>query len=316
LCPKQIIMKKLVAILTLILFSAGLRSQTDTLYFKNQTKLPCRIIEINEYDIKYNPKSTLDGPTVVISRNKVYKYVLSNGVSEILQADELSIETEHADILNNRTVIKIHPFSIMGNDLAFAYERVIRVGMNLDAEFGYINSNLNDHPFNGNYPSFYSGFYVKPGLKFFLGQDYSVKGMKYAHPLKGRYIKLDLAYGYIRYDNLTDYNYTNGNFIKSDYSTNAYGMFVNYGRQFILGNILTMEYYIGVGYTGYSGSYSNREYENLVNQYGSNYWGESLASNFHGFIRSPGVGLSLTAGFRLGYILPSAKPAAKKPQAH
>jgi len=83
-------------------------------------------------------------------------------------------------------------------------------------------------------------------------------------------------------------------------STVAYGGFVNYGRQFILGNILTMEYYFGVGYTGQSYSYSNPNFTSVNNgNYG--YFDQARnISNYYGFMRIPTVGLSGTAGFRIG----------------
>jgi len=56
--------------------------------------------------------------------------------------DELSLENEHKDILNNRSVIKVHPFSFATNHVSIAYEKVIKVGMNIDAEVGYINNSI------------------------------------------------------------------------------------------------------------------------------------------------------------------------------
>lgn len=167
---------------------------------------------------------------------------------------------------------------------------------------------------------FYTGAYVKPGVKFFLGQDYSIKGMKYAHPLKGRYIKLDLAFSYLNFQNVkrTETTYTPSGSVNKTLSTNissfAFGGFVNYGRQFILGNVLTFEYYIGIGYTGQSNSYSNSDFL-VTNQqyYGKIEDGAKSISNYHGFQRAVGSGLSGTAGFRIGYILPDKK--AKQAQA-
>ncbi len=329
------------SILTLLLaFIATVAfSQSDTLYTKKQQKIACKITEIGELDIRYTLADNPGGPVYVINRVNVLKYQLANGYTELIIPDEMSIENEHSAIIKNRRAIKIQPFSFANNQVSLAYEKVIKVGMNLDVELGYINNSINKTPiinsntnaltYNnyyyygiqpGYYPSqpqniFYTGGYVKPGVKFFLGQDYSIKGMKYAHPLKGRYIKLDLAFSYLNFQNVKrfEYSYSNGVGQYLTKSTNissfAFGGFVNYGRQFILGNILTFEYYVGVGYTGQSNSYSNADFlvTNSSYNYGRIEDAAQRISNYHGFQRLVNSGLSATAGFRIGYILPDKK---------
>jgi hypothetical protein len=312
-------MKKLLLTSAFFCFFVLAYSQSDTLFTKKHEKIPCKIIEINETDFKYKLADNPDGPVFVAGRTTITKYVLSNGYTQQVIPDEMSIEEEHKEILGNRTAIKIHPFSFVNNQFSFAYEKVIKVGMNLDVEFGYSNSNLNgqqDVFGNNYYNGTNTGAYIKPGVKFFLGQDYSVKGMKYAHPLKGRYIKLDLGFSYLNFQNLKHltggYNGTTytTNTVSSNANTFAYGGFVNYGRQFILGNILTLEYYIGLGLTGLSYSYTNPNYtknQSYGPYYNSYYDDVQNTSNFHGFMRTQGLGLSYTGGFRIGYIIPAKK---------
>jgi hypothetical protein len=300
-------------------------SQSDTIYLLKNKKVACKILEISDLEIKYRAAGNMDGPLYIIDKNSVTKYTLSNGFTEQIAKDELSIENEHREILGNRQVIKFSPFSFAFSHLSFAYESVIKVGMNLDVEAGYINSEINPDGANlirtGGYNNSIhnSGVFFKPGVKFFLGEDFSVKGLKYAHPLKGRYIKLDLAVSYINFEDMSmvHYNYNNGapttNTVYTDMNTVAYGGFVNYGRQFILGNILTLDYYVGVGFTGQSETYSNPDFFNTQNN--NNYYQmerRNYTANYHGFLRVPTLGLSFTGGFRIGYIIPQ-KSANKKP---
>lgn len=293
-------------------------SQSDTLFTNKHKKIPCKISEINDSEIKYKRAESPDGPLYVVDKSTIIKYTLASGYTELLMRDELSLENEHSEILGNRQVIKIHPFSFAFNHLSFSYENVIKVGMNLEIEAGLINSSLSPNQgiaLSGriNQNPFYSGAYIKPGMKFFLGQDFSVKGLKYAHPLKGRYIKLELAYSFVKYEGLEKMiytgNYPNGtyNIISSDLNTSAYGGFVSYGRQFILGNVLTLDYYVGVGFTGQSYSFTNPAYP--VNNGGfSSYYSEiGQVYNYHGFMRNPTLGLSFASGFKVGYIIPSKK---------
>ena len=321
-------MKKLVITSLLLFCSVILYSQADTLYTKAQKKIPCKIVEISETDIRYKIIENIDGPIYVISVAKVYKYTLSNGYTEMLLPDELSVEFQHASIMNSKSVVKVQPFSFVNNQISIAYEQVIKTGMNLDIELGYINNSITEttsyygmplYTAAGR-PAFCTGAYLKPGVKFMIGQDYSLKGMKYAHPLKGRYIKLDLAVSFMNFQNVAystanPYSYYTQIYDNvSDVNTVAYGGFVNYGRQFILANILTLEYYVGLGFTGQADKYYNTTttaspYYGYYNYYSSE---ARNVGNYHGFFRWSEVGLAFTAGFRVGYIIPEKKPGSRK----
>ncbi len=322
-------MKKLIFIAVLLLSGLTGFSQADTIYTTRNKKIACKIYEINEFEVKYRFAQNLDGPIYVVDRATILKYTLANGFTERFIQDELSLENEHKDIINNRQVIKINPFGFAFNHISLSYEKVIKVGMNLDVEAGYINSSItNNSIYGANGLQNYSGTlpqsvgaYIKPGIKFFLGQDFSVKGLKYAHPLKGRYLKLDLALSYLNFQNLkanvSSYgiypNPTTYSIVTTDLNSIAYGGFINYGRQFILGNIITLDYYAGIGFTAQTNSYSNPNYlSTLYQQYG--YYINDQAknvSNYYGFLRVPSFGLSFTAGLRLGYIIPAKTPVKK-----
>lgn len=309
-------MKKIIFASSLVCLSLIGLAQSDTLFTRNQ-KIVCKIVEINENEFKYRSVHNPDGPIYFMDRVNVLKYTLSNGVTERIVRDELLVENEHAEILDNREVIKIHPFSFAFNHVSLSYEKVVKVGTNLDMEIGYINSAINSNPLStvsGN--PFHTGVYIKPGIKFFLGHDYSVKGLRYAHPLKGRYVKLDFAASFINYQgfNRTYYSTTQGpwgtvtsvNTVSSNLNAFAYGGFVNFGHQYILGNILTLDYYVGFGFTAYNYQYTNIGSTTIPN---NNYYNRNFEANnvynFYGFLRTPVLGLSFTSGFRIGYIIPA-----------
>ena len=323
-------MKKTTLVSLLLFISFFSVAQSDTLYMQKNKKVACKIYEIGEYEIKYKRVDALEGPIYFIDKSTVVKYCLASGFCETITFDELSLEHEHKEILGNRQVIKINPFSFAFNHVGVAYEKVIKIGMNLDIEAGYINSNINtsENIFGtGNYSKILkTGFYFKPGVKFFLGQDFAVKGLKYAHPLKGRYIKLDLAISNVNYNDVSrtynsgsiynpqtqTYSQAYSQTVYTDIRTVAYGGFVNFGRQFILGNLFTLEYYYGVGFTAQSISYTNSSFN--ANPYGTNYGNNNYpngyipeignTSNYHTFFRNASTGISVTGGFRLGYIIP------------
>jgi hypothetical protein len=142
---------------------------------------------------------------------------------------------------------------------------------------------------------------MQAGVKFLLGQEYYIKGMKYAHPLKGRYIRIDAIASDLSLKNIYGYSYytpVNGVYTQQTVNGNAfgYGLFVTYGRQWILGNMFTLDYYIGLGASGVSASYSNASAGNSVRLLENNVY------NYYGFLRAAGP-FSATYGLTLGYIL-------------
>ncbi|MCU0360976.1 MAG: hypothetical protein MUF75_09710 [Bacteroidia bacterium] len=337
-------MKKLGFLFLFIVLLFTGYSQTDTLHLKGNKKIPCKITEIGESEIKYKTPDNLDGPVYVMALSKIYKYTLSTGNSVLVAPDELLVENQHGDIMSARSVIKIHPFSFVNNQISMAYEQVIKMGMNLDVELGYINNNIMPSTGGSNFytsegaVAFMSGFYIKPGVKFLLGQDYSLKGMKYAHPLKGRFLRLDVVFSYMNYQNVASttsqtfsqspvFPYTQTittTSRNSNINVFGYGGMINYGRQFILGNVMTFEYFIGVGVTLQSSFYENPETTTTTYVYDPTnpnsyypyyaYYGSgdaSQISNYHAFFRIPDVGLSGTFGIRLGFIVPEKKPMPK-----
>jgi len=321
-------------ILMLILSgSCALHSQTDTLFTRKNKVIPCKILEIGELDIKYTLEANSAGPVFVINKSAVLKYCLSTGFREAIVIDERSLENQHESIINRTKVLKIHPFSLANNQISFSYEELINPDIHLEIEAGYINSSLTSNPliqnrtFNNDYNTntnsghlltfdyhnrsvFYSGAYIKPGFKLMVGEDVSAKGLKYAHGLKGRFIRIDLALSWLNYGTIKRYQYANNSIttIATNINSFAYGGFLNYGRQFILGNILTVEYFIGIGFTAQSNFFSNPDYikKDPAKPYLDFEADAKYISNYHGFLRS-GLGLSATAGFRLGYIIPAKK---------
>jgi len=278
-------------------------AQTDTLITKNKEKIPCKITEVNENEVKYKKASYMDGPSYTMDKTKLTYIIYANGEKELIKEDELSVN-QTAEIIDRRRAIKFEPFAPVSNKFVIGYEQVLKVGMNLEVKVGLINSNMSQNYLYGSRSYFTTGGFFKGGVKFLLGQDYYVKGMKYAHPLKGRYIRIDaILTNFKSIDVPFSYNVNSGGYIyymnaKTDVSTTAYGLMLNYGRQFILGNIMTLDYYVGIGYTGHSVSYSNSHVP-------SNTYGDFLSTSYYYSHTTFGnlTAVAINAGLTLGFVL-------------
>src|ERR1700751_4583811 len=105
-------MKKFLALSLFFVFIAGgkLLAQGDTLITKKHEKIPCKILEISEIEVKYKKASYMDGPTYTIDKDKLSMIIYANGEKELVKEDELSVN-KPVEIIDRRKVIKIEPFA-------------------------------------------------------------------------------------------------------------------------------------------------------------------------------------------------------------
>lgn len=294
--------------------------QSDTL-FLIEKKLSCKIIEIGETEIKYRLASSPNGPLYVTNKKNIIKYKLSNGFEEKVVIDTLPVGLLPKEFVGSRSVVKIQFSHLFVGCISVAYEKVVRKGINLEVEAGLTNNSFHR---NETLKSFgtYSDvgapfgycFYLKPGIKLLLGKDFSKKRLKYTHPLKGRYIHFDLAISYVKLKDLFRYStydyWGNPTKIVTNVSSVAYGGFISYGRQFLLSRSFTFDYYFGLGYTLQTNVYSNPDF---VERKVYDDRAKSI-SRYGGFARDRWIGYSVTAGVKIGYVIPSKKtvPLPKK----
>jgi hypothetical protein len=72
---------------------------------------------------------------------------------------------------------------------------------------------------------------------------------------------------------------------------------INYGRQLILGNIVTLDYYAGIGYGGSVQQYSNPHWGTGANAY------ENVGINyFYSHTNIGQTGICVNAGLALGIV--------------
>jgi len=153
--------------------------------------------------------------------------------------------------------------------------------------WGLTDKIVNYHP---------KGIFIRTGPKFLLGSssDIEIEGARYAHPLKGRYFKVETILSSFS----TNYTYAgNSNTISevhNDYLSITLDLV--YGRQFIFGNSITVGWYIGMGYsledkvTTFKGSPITNFEDYDVRRYSHTYFGDVL------------IPLAITSGFNIGYI--------------
>jgi hypothetical protein len=319
-------MKHLLFILT-VFTSISLEAQSDTLYLRNKQKFPVKLYEVSESEIRYRRADLLEGPIYTSNIENLLKIKYNNGTEQIFMVDELTVAQDVKEVVKQKEAYKFHVFDLPTGKVSFGYERVLRTGLNADFKVGYFNSNLFSS-FNSNYNSgmynpfnsrFASGTFVRAGTKFLFGEDMSSRGKRYSHLLNGAYVRFDAYISYIKYDDIK-YSvpigipnppgplppYTNYEVKSTDATNYNFGFLISVGKQHVLANILTLEYYAGLGFNGSSFSFTQSDYGVNGPIYPNNYYYydryNSVQTSNALAAQRLGRFVAGTIGFNIGYI--------------
>jgi hypothetical protein len=283
----------------------------DIIVTKSNQTLKVKVIEVGTTEIKYKFFDAQDGPLISIKKNdiKTLKIQGKTGDNVVDLGNNDPMNISNSSILDKTSSLKFAFFSPLDNHLDFSYEWMNKPGFNWETGLGIIGVGSKAL---GQENTKAKGAYVKAGAKFLLGNssDYEIEGVRYAHPLKGRYFKVEMVLNAFSTSYQVDTSYFNyySNNTKNDLKLNvknsyqSVGLNLIYGRQYILGNSITAGYYVGAGYAlenMRSNLLSNDDYYAYdINRYSHIYCGEKFPITF-------------TGGFNVGYILKTPSFASK-----
>lgn len=242
----------------LLLVSGELVAQ-DTLKMVNQAVYVVKIVEIGLEEVKYRPWGMEDAPIIVVEKKDIREIVFANG-------DVMKIEPEPlllANMLNKaqgkKNAFKIEFLAPVTNNFTVCYERVIKPSVNIETKLGIIGIGVSK--VSTRKPS---GLFTKCGVKFWSGSDYYVRGTRMSHPLRGAYVKPEIIFSQFRQTE-SWYNYAAGNTISGRYSYTSLALNICFGKQVLLADIMTLDWYFGIGY--------GLQMTNAP-EYSSNYYGD------------------------------------------
>jgi hypothetical protein len=309
--------------IALIMFFSNSSNAQDTLRLKSRATIACKVFKISETEVEYKKWDNLEGPVYAIDKNKVLEIRFVNGIVEKFLPDEMDVAQEQS-ILDKRNSIKFDLFSPVFDKLTFGFEHCIKVGWNVEAYASFISSNILPGSIGKNFvnDSRTQGIAIRLGNKFFLGSDYYVKGTRYAHPLKGRFIRIDVSFSQFAINNVYEYsgyNYWGYSLNKGSLNVSQFGMGITYGRQFILGNMFTLQYNLGLNYSGTSAQFKISEANVQFppnGHYFHYYPSERNYTDFGTFsniLRLGDLPIGVSGNITLGYILGGSKKHTIKP---
>lgn len=251
----------------------------DLIVKRNNDTIQCKIKEVGMDEIKYALPDYPEDVAFSIDKEVVKKAVFSNG-KELEFSKEMTNPENYAD--NFKNAWKIDFISPLTGNLTFAWEHSIKPGHSYELSLGIIGAGVNinedDH----------GGVFVKAGYKFIRSPDFYMRGMRYAHVLKGSYIKPEIQLGFYTTDESEyyyDYNYYSGSYTKhEDVGVLTGALLLNIGKQWVYDNSFLMDMYVGIGYGFDTNPYN----------YGDYHYSFSLPDE--------DVPFAITAGLKLGFL--------------
>ncbi|MFY9151547.1 MAG: hypothetical protein WAO52_06025 [Prolixibacteraceae bacterium] len=232
--------KRLIAIF-LFLISGILFAQEkylDQLILLSGASIKCEVREIGDDEIKYAQEGFRSNVLMGIDKNKVLKIVFADG-REMIISNSMTQSPDYD--LQHRNVLKFNFLSPAAGAYAVSFERSIKPGQSFETELGIISNGDADE---NNMEA--TGFFLKAGFKFIRDPDFYLKGMRYAHILKGSYIKPELAIASFSYDHNTTFWGSESVNVKG--TTTKLAVLLNAGKQVVYSNKFAVDFFCSVGY--------------------------------------------------------------------
>ena len=266
-------------ILLVILVINGLyfNGYTQDLIIKTtKDTIVCLIKEIGDDEIKYTQQGFRGDVIFGIDKNKVSKIIFSD-------KKELSFQNSMEDpskyMVQHKNAIKFGFLSPLMGATSFSYEHSLKPGSSIEGTLGIIGLGVD---MTGNNAS---GIYMKFGYKFIKSPDFYLKGMQYAHLLKGSYIRPEISFVTYKSESGNRYDY-NGVLMtnsKSVGSSTMFAVMINLGKQWVFQDRFLFDWFVGFGY-GFGNSHNDDIYHFAFE-------GGSSGSSF-----------ATTSGFRIGIL--------------
>ena len=130
-------------------------------------------------------------------------------------------------------------FSPLTGNTTLGYESYIKDWLSWEAKVGIIGLGVDNDDLSD-----YKGFLLKGGPKFKLNPDFVTDDLRGSHLLSGKYIRPEVIFAH--------YTAESQSFDPSlppvTETFSSLAIIITYGRQYVLGNITTLDYHIGLGY--------------------------------------------------------------------
>lgn len=219
-----------------LLSTTNLQAQDLIILKQKQDTLKARVTEVGVDEIKYKlwPVNETD-PVMVLEKKKIRKVILQSGT--VLNFFLEDIDDPKNYMGQRKQLLKMDLISPSIGVSSFAYERSIKPGRSYEVGLGVIGAGFNTGGNN------LMGAFVRVGYKFINTPDMYMRGLRYAHLLKGGYIRPELTFVNYTFDD--SYYYSPS--YNTSYRTTGGAFIMNFGKQYVFSNRFAVDAFVGLG---------------------------------------------------------------------
>lgn len=233
-------MRYLILLLIILLIPVSMVAQ-DRIVRKNKSVIECKITEISSDEIKYRQPTISAEVIFCIEKSDVEYIEFENGT--IFKIENPMYDATYYEH-NRRNALKISFIEPFAGSTSLYFEQVIKPGRTFEVGVGIIGLGYDPDERDA------KGLYFSGGYKFTRTPDYYIPRMRYAHLLKGSYIKPEVSIGYYGSNEYSsEYNPITG-FVYGIRKENTFilGLMVNMGKQWVFDDSFLVDLYWGLGY--------------------------------------------------------------------
>ena len=281
---------KVVILVVIALMSCIALQAQDVIYRKNGKTIETKVLEISDVEVKYKLFTQPDGVTFVMDASLIKKIVMANGAVHKFEAGGSIDNLEYYEG-QNKSAYKVSFLAWTLGYTNFTYERNLKPGASIEAKLGIIGLGRNEDSFtsgSSTQKTNQRGITLGFGYKFTHKPDYYSSRQRYAHLLKGGYIRPEVNFS--SYGENT-YRYTNtGTFSTQRQKATVGTLMLSAGKQWVFDNKFCVDFSVGVG-TGFVSRTGRTNTNTYFETTSTSRYGNFVAPNNMAFSTGLNIGL-------------------------
>ncbi|MGE5406533.1 MAG: hypothetical protein ACM3NR_02375 [Methanosarcina sp.] len=275
-------MKFRIVFIMLLALAANVANAQDQIVRRNGEIIKATVKEIGTTEIKYIKEDINKDVIFSIDNALVDKIIFADGKEYPIDHQSSNMETteQNSDdlfLMQRKNALKLDFISTIFNTTSLTYERCLKPGGSVEFTIGAIGLGFSENADDA------AGVLFKGGYKFLKSPDHYLRGMRYAHILKGRYAKMEFDFATFNC-NTYEYGYLGRN-VPTRQTVTKWALLIVMGSQSVFSDSFVIDTYLGVG----------------VGKSNKDIFSSDVP---HGFVAAEGdTPIAASAGLRIGFLL-------------
>jgi hypothetical protein len=223
------------------LFCSPDQMAKDTIIKRNGEKIICTVKEIGTAEIKFVREEFKPDLLFSIEKKEIDRIIYSDGQMQKFEAEtglHENIERNSDELfqIQKKNILKMDVLSPIANTTSLTYEKCLKPGRSLEFSLGVVGLGLSEKHDNS------SGILFRGGYKLMRNPDFYLRGMRYAHIMKGPYIKFEFDFASYSLESYKDIFEE-----RKNYTLTKWALLVVFGNQWVFNDNFTVDLYYGIG---------------------------------------------------------------------